>query len=178
MITLPSSIFYDPLQQMMPSPVFTINPLKLMSANKLSESLNYSNLNNLNLLYYKMKSSFTSANTDHISSISEVIFNVNNSNKPFLLSKQKIFKGQKIFNISKEFNPFNRRKSVKIIYKNDEDNQSNNHDILNEDSIENYEIKNEISEEQLDNGESGEKQADQIFDDETFDWIHNNFLNK
>ena len=127
MITLPSSIFYDPLQQMMPSPVFTINPLKLMSANKLSESLNYSNLNNLNLLYYKMKSSFTSANTDHISSISEVI---------------------------------------------------NNHDILNEDSIENYEIKNEISEEQLDNGESGEKQADQIFDDETFDWIHNNFLNK
>ena len=45
-------------------------------------------------------------------------------------------------------------------------------------TLENYEIKNEIEEEQFENGESIEKQADEIYDDETFDWIHNNFLNK
>ena len=172
----------------MPNPVFSVNPLKLMSANKFSGSLNYNNLNNLNFLYSILRNSFnaenTNANTNPVISNTGLIFNVNNpnntiQNKPFLLSKQKFFKGQKIFNISKESNPLNRRKSVKIIYKNDEDEDSNDCDKLNGgETLENYEIKNEIEEEQFENGESIEKQADEIYDDETFDWIHNNFLNK
>lgn len=158
-----------------------------MVNNKYSGSLNFNNLNQLNFLYSILKNSFnTDSNGNANPTISNpgLIFNVNNpnnpnlNNKPFLLSKHKFFKGQKIFNISKETNPFNRRKSVKIIYNNDEDEESNGRDHINGESLENFEPKGEIEEEHYENGENIEKQGDQIYDDETYDWISNNFLNK
>lgn len=180
----PMNKSFPQIQQNTVNPIFTVNPLKLMSNNKFSGSLNYQNLVNLNYLYSILRNSYAS-DPNHANPMmgnsSGLIFNVNNTNipasKPFILSKQKFFKGQKIFNISKETNPYNRRKSVKIIYNNDEDDDSNERDPINSEQIENYEIKNEIEEEQYENGENMVKQGED-YEDETFDWIHHNFLNK
>jgi hypothetical protein len=154
-----------------------------MAGNKHSGSLNFNNLYHLNYLYSILRNSFNAENNQSSAATvntSGLIFNVNNPNnpspKPFILSKQKFFKGQKIFNISKESNPFNRRKTVKIIYNDDEDEESNDRENINGEHIDNFEIKNEIEEEQYENGENIEKQGG--YEDETFDWIHNNFLNK
>lgn len=162
-----------------------------MIENKNSGTLNYSNLTNLNYLYTVLKNSFSGENNVNnvvpTAPVTGMIFNVNNPNnpqpsisnnsKPFVLNRPRFVKGQKIFNITKESNPFNRRKSVKIIYNNEEDNESNELDDHLE-SNENFEIKNEVHEEHYENGDNHEKQEDHIYEDETFDWIHNNFLNK
>jgi len=180
--------FYTPVQPTVPNPIFTVNPLKLMVNNIFSGSMNYNNLNQLNFLYSILKNSFNSdANGNPNQTTTNntgLIFNVNNpnnpniNNKPFLLSKHKFFKGQKIFNICKETNPYNRRKSVKIVYNGNGDDESNGRDNINGELIDNFENKGEIEEEQYENGENIEKQGVQIYEDETFDWITNNFLSK
>jgi len=157
-----------------------------MIDNKHSGTLHHSNLSNLNFLYTVLKNSFTGDNNQNTASPG-MIFNVNNpnvpstvpSNKPFLLSRPRYVKGQKIFNITKETNPFNRRKTVRVVYNGEEDNESVG-ELNMEESMEDgndYEpMKGEV--EHYENGEVHVKHEEEIYEDETFDWIHNNFLNK
>lgn len=117
-------------------PIFAQNPLRLMANNKYSGTLHISNLNHMNKLYDIMKEALMQDNNinmgDHglinpyhpsIASTSYYNHSTPNLSGQTNAKPNKLFitvKGQKIFNIIKEVNQTNRRKSVQIVYNNDE----------------------------------------------------------
>jgi hypothetical protein len=144
-------------------PIFANNPLNLMINNEFSGTLSIHNLNHINQLYEMMKdaliqesvSNYSVPNTSAVIFATStnptkpsVLFATTNSQKNFETKPNRLFttvKGKKIFNIIKEPNPNNRRKSVKIIYKNEEDYSSNN---LNRNYNYDYQDENEYVKEE------------------------------
>ena len=126
-------------------PIFEANPLKIMVNNQISGTLSVKNLNYVNKIYELMKNAVFYDNSENFNGINLTSTNINvnssninhnhlntNNNAPenvnniFTTSKpaKKVFisiKGEKIFNIIKENNLKNKR-SVKIIYSNEEEN--------------------------------------------------------
>jgi len=95
-------------------------------------------------------------------------YSTNKDLKQPIFINQKLIKGQKIFNIIKENNHFNRRKSIKIIYNNDDEIQE-----IQNNNCEFEENKNEVA--VYENEENLCKQ-EQNYDDETYDWIQHNIF--
>lgn len=93
-------------------PIFSTNPLKLMINNEYSGTLHINNLLHMNKLYEIMKEALLLESQNNFN----LTGNFNQEKRIFLTVK-----GQKIFNIIKEGNPVNKRKSVKIVYNNDDE---------------------------------------------------------
>jgi hypothetical protein len=125
--TLQQQVVPQPYQR----PVFTQNPLKYLINNNYSGSLHINNLHHMNKLYDMMKEALLNDGSGHVMQpvAPGQIFTTTNTNKPRVFMA---VKGQKIFNIIKENNPV--RKSVKIIY--------------NEDDNEEYEYEDEVFDEE------------------------------
>ena len=137
-------------------PVFTYNPLNDLLQNEYSGTLNIKNLQHLNKIYEKMKEALSQDNNIVNNSLDINNYNqiqrnapinstitVTHPTGPFATTKpNKLFvtmKGQKIFNIIKEnVNSTQRRKSVTVIYNNNNINVNNNGYTNNNGLYENY----------------------------------------
>jgi hypothetical protein len=117
-------------------PIFSQNPLKLLIANPFSGTLHINNLQHMNKLYEIMKEALLQDSTNHANPTpsylpGQIFATTNTANTGGAGTKPRLFmaiKGQKIFNIIKENNSNNnntgdRRKSVRIIYNNENDEE-------------------------------------------------------
>ena len=132
-------------------PVFSLNPLRMISLNEYSGTLHVNNIKNINSLFEVMK--LAKANENLINNINNnsskpvapntnSIFIINNGKNPYEKKPTFVtFKGNKIFNIIKDNSGSNynnnqsnnnRIKSVKIIYKDDHNLINNTEQIHNE----------------------------------------------
>lgn len=201
---LPQATINIPVQK----PIFQQNPLRYLINNNYSGTLNINNLNHINKLYEIMKEAVIQETNNQIlnnniqnppavSYPPNAIFATTNTLNTHIQPKpNKLFvtsKGQKIFNIVKEVNPNNRRKSVKIIYKNEEYNdeynqqepaqdeyhyqeehlKENQYPIKHEDYYDNPQ--EEYQEEILDQDEENKEDEHDIFNEE-FPRFYNNMF--
>jgi hypothetical protein len=148
-----------PIQHMIPQqipyqrPIFSSNPLKMLINNDYSGTLHLSNLQQMNRLYEMMKEAL----------LQESQTNINYTTSNF--TERRIFmtvKGQKIFNIIKEGNTLNKRKSVKIIYNNDDEEYAYENYDEEDEKEEEYKQDYEEYEEYEEMEEEG-KHGDDIF---------------
>ena len=169
-------------------PVFSHNPLRMLSENEFSGTLHVENIKNINYLYDVMKQSQINENLNNNnlartnSTGGNSIFAINNA-KPGIYEKKPTFvtfKGNKIFNIIKDNNNSgmnqsnsNRIKSVKIVY--NENNLPNNTENYNTGGINEY-SKRKIKKLDEEHYEEEQEKNEEIYEDETIGWIHHNIF--
>ena len=156
-------------------PIFQTNPLRHMINSYQSGTIYISNLNYLNKLFEMMKDAIfydseqnrinysnpnnVNASFNQQNQNSNNAFNINSGTHIFQTIKSvnkpnSSIKGQKIFNIVKENNHSNKR-SVKIIYINNEENNDNSNKYYNANNI-NYEYEYQHQND-IDNNERADK---------------------
>lgn len=187
-------------------PIFLTNPLNYLINNEYSGTMNINNLVHINRLYEMMKEALIQESNANYSGYNTggnifatsnsasnhrptVIFATTNSQRQAETKPSRLFatvKGKKIFNIVKEPSQTNnRRKSVKIIYKQEEDYSNAHHLNYNfeeqeEEKEEHYDMSKQEGFEDIREEEYVDEEEELKHDeahDNIFDSSYPNFLN-